>query len=320
MAAHGATLAADDNPSVCRLVAESDSYRHVGTTKLADLVPDLPGGADGEMDIEGLAVYGDHLWIVGSHAPARKQPKEGDDDARHWPAWRRCAMIRTGTSSAVSLMEPTAGGPADLAKGRTCRCTRARDGCWIFWRTIPISRFPYPAKENGLDVEGLAAVGEGASFSACAGRCCAAGRCCSSCNSENWGPAASSRSRSAPPAGATAGIFSTSPDSACASWRATADDLLLLAGPTMDLDGPVHIYRWSGAVAVAGDSLVRADELGPPVLSAPYGRGRDHAEGMTLLGGNELLVVYDLPDEATRFDRRDEPARRRLPPQGGLRS
>ena len=27
------------------------------------------------------------------------------------------------------------------------------------------------------------------------------------------------------------------------------EDLLVLAGPTMDLDGPVHVFRWHGACA-----------------------------------------------------------------------
>lgn len=30
----------------------------------------------------------------------------------------------------------------------------------------------------------------------------------------------------------------------------SGDDLLVLAGPTMDLDGPVRIYRWHGACRV----------------------------------------------------------------------
>ncbi|MFL5335977.1 MAG: DUF3616 domain-containing protein [Geminicoccaceae bacterium] len=38
-------------------------------------------------------------------------------------------------------------------------------------------------------------------------------------------------------------------------------------------------------------------------MSLPHGRGRIHAEGITLLGGDELLVVYDSPDEATQFIR-----------------
>ena len=41
-------------------------------------------------------------------------------------------------------------------------------------------------------------------------------------------------------------------------------DLFVLAGPTMDLDGPVFIYRWSNALEQGGDSLTfgRESEAG----------------------------------------------------------
>jgi hypothetical protein len=76
------------------------------------------------------------------------------------------------------------------------------------------------------------------------------------------------------------------------------DDLLLLAGPTMDLDGPVTLYRWRGVLEAPGQSVVPSDRL-EPVLDLPYGRGEDHAEGICWLAGDdgarELLVVYDSP-------------------------
>jgi hypothetical protein len=79
------------------------------------------------------------------------------------------------------------------------------------------------------------------------------------------------------------------------------DDLLILAGPTMDLDGPVTVFRWAGAARAADGGLVERDALSV-VGSVPFGtgpdRGRDHAEGMTLFspdGGDPraLLIAYD---------------------------
>lgn len=74
-------------------------------------------------------------------------------------------------------------------------------------------------------------------------------------------------------------------------------DLLILAGPTMQLDGPVTLFRWPGGTAPKGECVVLADAL-QRVLDVPYGQGVDHAEGMTLFapdGGTarSLLVVYD---------------------------
>ena len=77
------------------------------------------------------------------------------------------------------------------------------------------------------------------------------------------------------------------------------DDVLVLAGPTMALDGLFRLYRWSGAVAdrqrvVRSTHLTRLAEL-------PSGRGADeglhHPEGVTPLGDDSgaVLVVYDSP-------------------------
>jgi hypothetical protein len=75
-------------------------------------------------------------------------------------------------------------------------------------------------------------------------------------------------------------------------------DVLILAGPTMELDGPVTVFRWPGATRVEAESVVFAGQL-PVVLDVPYGkdedRGKDHAEGMTPFGadGSSVLIVYD---------------------------
>jgi hypothetical protein len=75
------------------------------------------------------------------------------------------------------------------------------------------------------------------------------------------------------------------------------DDLLVLAGPTMDLDGPVRIYRWHGAYRVEMPAIVRGEVL-IRELELTYGEGDDHAEGMGLIGAPEdklALIVYDSP-------------------------
>jgi Protein of unknown function (DUF3616) len=63
------------------------------------------------------------------------------------------------------------------------------------------------------------------------------------------------------------------------------DDLLILAGPTMDLDGPVAIFRWLGGANPAGKGLVLREAC-LRVGAVPFGqdadKGTDHAEGMCL--------------------------------------
>ena len=79
------------------------------------------------------------------------------------------------------------------------------------------------------------------------------------------------------------------------------DDLLILSGPTMDLDGPVTIYRWLGGAHPARDGLVLRETLSI-VGAVPFGqgadKGMDHAERMCLFSadgweGPAVLVVYD---------------------------
>ncbi|MDH4083539.1 MAG: DUF3616 domain-containing protein [Nitrospira sp.] len=74
-------------------------------------------------------------------------------------------------------------------------------------------------------------------------------------------------------------------------------DLLILAGPTMSLEGPVSVFRWRGGADPKGECMVPHEKL-DHLLDVPDGRDVGHAEGMTLFspdGGpaDSLMVVYD---------------------------
>jgi hypothetical protein len=84
------------------------------------------------------------------------------------------------------------------------------------------------------------------------------------------------------------------------------DALMILAGPTMDLDGPVVLYRWADALGEDERKVVPAERL-EQLLRLPYGSGEDHAEGVCWLPGEtggtgELLVVYDSPADDRLHD------------------
>jgi hypothetical protein len=77
-------------------------------------------------------------------------------------------------------------------------------------------------------------------------------------------------------------------------------DILVLAGPTMELAGDAGVFRWRREDG-EDDVLVAREDL-PKVLDLPYGRdeeeGVDHPEGITCLeadGKPLLLVAYDAP-------------------------
>jgi hypothetical protein len=70
----------------------------------------------------------------------------------------------------------------------------------------------------------------------------------------------------------------------------------------MDLDGPVFIYRWKGALNVHADSLTWNKDL-TKLVTVPFGRKTDHAEGLTAMAGapRSVMVCYDSP-AAARID------------------
>jgi hypothetical protein len=73
--------------------------------------------------------------------------------------------------------------------------------------------------------------------------------------------------------------------------------LYILAGPTMDLDGPVFIYQWRNALDMSGEAVVPRQELRVG-CEIPFGTGADHAEGMTIVGpasAPKVMVCYDTP-------------------------
>jgi hypothetical protein len=80
--------------------------------------------------------------------------------------------------------------------------------------------------------------------------------------------------------------------------RVQGNDLLLLAGPTMDLDGTIAVYRWPDALLQEDEAIIHRKDL-RRLFDVPHGSGRtsgqDKAEGMALFSDNQVLIVYDTP-------------------------
>lgn len=152
-------LAADETCSIERLLPQhGGGYAQHISYPLTDLFG-LPGKSGTEIDIEGLCYHDPYLWIVGSHASKfRKKAGELDfraDKARLEP--RRCFLARVpihqGWPCRVSPHGATAAMLKISRQGNRLRALLAED---------PILH-PYchlPAKANGLDVEGIAVMGD----------------------------------------------------------------------------------------------------------------------------------------------------------------
>lgn len=305
-------VAGDETATIERLVAgdRAREYGEQSTYRLADLV-DLPGKADEEADIEGIARSGPFLWAVGSHSLKRKRIKDKHDDDK---AFERLTVVQSDTNRQILVRLPVAddedGLPSPVRQTGVGgqRLTAAVLGApgddslrALLADDEHLGPFvPIPSKDNGLDVEGIAVSGERV-YLGLRGPVL-----------RGWAvllelapyvePDEPGRLRlrafddGLPYAKHLLDLGGLGVRDLCPH----GDDLLVLAGPTMDLDGPVRVYRWHGGCVVDAPTVVRGDAL-TCELELPYGHGVDHAEGIDVLDPegpgkpHRLLVVYDSP-------------------------
>ena len=250
---------------------------------------------NGELDIEGLAIDDGRLWIVGSHSCTRRKPKNGEPvDAE---ALARLAEIKPNPNRHFLGAVPLAAlGGRRWTLGERGAMLPVKHGRNALSKTLMADAHiaPFigvPAKENGFDIEGIAVAGD----------LVAVGLRGPVIN--GWGCVVTFA--------ATAGrrrIKVDKPLAPTKHWlkldglgvrdlKADGADLLILAGPTQALDGPVRVYRWAdwGASLTAGhDGLIEPERL----IELPHGDGCDHAEALLpwpVTRGRALLVLHDSP-------------------------
>ena len=316
-------LGSDESQSLERLTASDggQSFAAHRSFPVGDFIP-LPGD-DEEIDVEGLSYSAPYLWLVGSHSLKRQKPRPDDDAAKQIerlgrvkPEANRYVLARipvvenrsTGEfSPAEGAANPSGGDDlraAHLAYGKhgnaLIEALKADPHLGPFLPRAELKdeaiKLSLPSKDNGFDIEGLAARGNRL-FVGLRGPVL-----------RGWAmvielaveaAAAELRLREIGPQSQTYRKHFLRLDGLGVRdliWR--GDDLLVLVGPTMDLDGPVRVFRWRGVTNLGRETITPRDEL-EVLLDVPFGDGADHAEGMTLLGDGEspasLLVVYDSP-------------------------
>ena len=272
--------------------------------KLADAF-DLPDGPDGEADIEGMSVDGGWLWVVGSHSLARSKPKSETGDDKE--ALKALTEVRRDPNRYLLGRIPLAdldGLPTLAAKDgkrRAGRLKMDKHGNALVKRLRKdehIGRFiGVPAKENGFDVEGLAARGDRL-FLGLRGPVLRGWACILELEVKEHGKGHLRLAKLDKDGARYRKHFLDLGGLGIRELSFDGDDLLILAGPTMDLDGPVRVHRWRNAIAIGEACLVPAKDLSVE-LELPYGVGCDHAEGIARLERlgepPRLLVVYDSP-------------------------
>jgi hypothetical protein len=309
---HGRSLwlSNDELATVERLLLQDDGS--FGEHRFFADMFDLPEGAEGRMDIEGLEVdpAGPWLWVVGSHSLTRTKAIPGKHDPGE--AFARLTEVRRERNrhflGRIPLVAVDERGTFELreeapatsgAGGRRAACLGSDVSLDALLAGDPhIAPFmAIPAKENGFDVEGVVARGERV-FVGLRGPVLGRWAALIELAVEETGPG-----RLEPiPLGDAGARYRKHFLDLCGlgmrDFSFDGDSLVVLAGPSMDLDGPQIVFRWPGCLDVRSDSVVPADQL-ERLLILPHGEGTDHAEGISLMKtghGKELLVVYDCPD------------------------
>ncbi|MDF5755317.1 DUF3616 domain-containing protein [Spongiactinospora sp. TRM90649] len=299
----GLWVAGDETATIEHLVLRDGRYDDQRGFALADFV-DLPAGREEEADIEGIARDDGWLWAVGSHSLKRRRVK-GSETAK---AHRRLSTVIREENRFTLVRLPLIGEgtphvrPVREDGERTAAILAGRDDnlAAILQDDPHLAPFlAIPGKDNGLDIEGIA-VRKGRFYIGLRGPVLRGwavlleirpkehrhDRLRLADLDDGEGHERKYRKHFVNLRGL--GVRDLCPH---------GDDLLILAGPSMDLDGPVRIVRWPGAMSERGPAasgLITAADL-EEVAEPAYGVGDDHPEGLAVLADGSLMVVYDSP-------------------------
>ena len=232
-----------------------------------------------EIDIEGLAVEGRTLYVLGSHARDRNVPKDGSSAA---DAWKELAGVDTNPSR-KRLFRVELDGSLKPSKIDQMSLEDAIAGSSVLERFLKI-----PSKENGIDIEGLA-VKDGLLFAGFRGPVLRGNRV--PVMRFRWGM----------PHDATI-VCVRLGGLGIRDMVVVKDGFLILAGPLGDAEGPYVVYLWDGSDMTvepagqpsSGEHVRLIGPITPP--KDPEGRPTK-AEGLALIKESalryEVLVVFD---------------------------
>lgn len=277
---------------------------------------DLAGEPDDEADLEGLAVHDGWLWLVGSHGLKRKNAKPDKDDRANakrltqlkLDANRRllaCVPIETAPDGTPRLVRQASDGRRALRlKGGVTR-NALMDLLADDPHVAPFLKIP--GKDNGFDIEGLAIDGNRVLLGL-------------------RGPVlrgwtlllelaveAHGQWLRLAPLDAEGTLlrkhFLQLGGLGVRDLCFDGDDLLILAGPTMVLDGDIRLFRWTDARVTlqANREDVRFEEAFAELIDLPHLPGGDRAEAVCQVpadlvpsGRSNWLVLYDAPGPKRR--------------------
>jgi hypothetical protein len=321
-----------DHPCVDRLQPIGDGvygkHQRFALTEFIDLVAD-----DDEVDLEGMDYCDHYLWITGSHSTTRKKPKHEKHGSKK--ALARLAQIKDNHNRCIIARIPIVGGmpfkhcshPDRADKTLTAACLQKSSRSNLLLDALKQDKHlaPYlnaiiptddasekphrtrlPSKENGLDIEGLAVFGDRL-FLGLRGPVLRG----------EWAVILELELEETTPGILTLKAIGDNGRKYRKHFLALnglgvrdicrdGDDLIVLAGPTMDIEGVMELFRLKNATKLDDDSvLTQVDDDLELLAYLPFTVGEDHAEGITKYPcfdrQDALLVVYDSPAQARQL-------------------
>lgn len=243
--------------------------------RVFDVLPwlGLDPGAVKEIDLEGIAVQGDRLVVCGSASLKRKKPKPGEDNLKRLSEVEPASGPGSSASDQVLVLRMV-GADLDTLTLSPVEHWDVRQKLLEF---PVISAFrELPSKDNGLDVEAVAADASHLYF----GLRGPVLRGHAVVLKTDWHGNAGQLSFLQL---SGLGIRGLSPEPGGRGF-------CVLAGPTMELDGPVAIYAWDGLTSTFGER----EEPGLRwLMSVPSGPAL-HPEGV-FVWRSSLCVLSDGP-------------------------
>lgn len=306
-------LGCDETATLERVTDQGGGRFGEHRTYLLSELLDLPAGED-EVDVEGLAWDPPYLWVAGSHSRKRgKVGKEMDyDEASEELADVDVEENRYLVARIPLEMDMGQGGlvprrkcpdPEDPDRTLTAARLKGSGRKSVLMRAMEddphLHRFrKIPGKDNGLDIEGLA-VRDGRVFLGLRGPVLRGWAVVLELHPKESSGAGRLKLKKVDDDGARIRKHFLDLDGlGVRELTQDGDDLLVLAGPTMDVRAAAAVFRWRGGLTVREPALVRGDDL-RRIAELPHDvdGGEDHPEGMCRFDVEDedrcVLVVYD---------------------------
>ncbi|MFN6558225.1 MAG: DUF3616 domain-containing protein [Nostoc sp. ChiSLP01] len=299
-------LGSDESSTIERLsLVDADKFTDHQQFRVAEFIS-LPAPEDQEIDIEGLAYSDYYLWFVGSHSYKRKKPKPDKTETKNL---KRLAKVESEPNRYLLGRIPLIDGKLFSScphpqkpdvQLNAAKLEVTNQGNLLMAALTEDSHLgsfikaAIPGKDNGFDIEGIAILGDRI-FLGLRGPVLRGWAMALEIELEDSNPGLLKLKEIGEAKELYKKHFIWLNGLGIRDLCVDGPNLLILAGPTMDLNGSVQLYRWKNSVDLPENSFINPDF----VQDIYYGNREDRAEGITLfqdvIGIPSVLVVYDSP-------------------------